>query len=473
MSEQKSAERGTFGRMGFILAAAGSAIGLGNIWKFPYIAYANDGGSFVLIYLAAILLVGAPIMLAETLIGRRTQQSPVGAFLRLAIEEKVPGGRRWGWLGGLGVFAGLAILSYYAVVAGWVVYYFLHCLRWSFQGFSGDATSLVTEFQGFLANPGLQIGFHGLFMTITVLIVILGVKAGIERTTKFLMPVLLVILLAMVLNSMRSPGFGDAISFLFHVGPIHASGVLEALGHAFFTLSLGMGAMITYGSYVSRGQSIPRAGGVICLLDTLIALMAAVVMFSIIFSVPLAERAGTFGRSSTILFTTLPRMFYDLPAGTLIAPVFYLLVAFAALTSTISLLEVVVAYFIDVREWSRRKASLVVGAIIFLAGIPSALSVGAVGKLTHFQLPGLPEGAQGFFGTVDYLATNWLLPVGGLGIALFAGWVLSSKLTREELEEGHGGRFSLFPVWRFLVRYVCPVAILWILWEVLNGRSFA
>jgi len=292
-------------------------------------------------------------MFAEILIGRRTQQSPVGAFLSLAKTAGTS--PRWAWIGWLGILSGLTILSYYAVVAGWTVYYFGKCLVWSTTGFTEEvAATLGSDFGAFLGNGPMQILFHGLFMTATVGVVILGVKGGIERATKILMPVLLAILVLLVFASISSPGFGEAVSFLFHVGPIEADGLLEAVGHAFFTLSLGMGAMITYGSYVSRKESIPKAAATICFLDTAIALMASLIMFSIIFSVPLAERAGTFTRSSTMLFTTLPRMFYDLPMGAILSPVFYLLVAMAALTSTISLLEVVVSYFIDVRGWARR-----------------------------------------------------------------------------------------------------------------------
>ncbi|MCB1054131.1 MAG: sodium-dependent transporter [Acidobacteria bacterium] len=459
-------QRGTFGRLGFILAAAGSAIGLGNIWKFPYIAYENQGGSFVLVYLAAILLIGAPIMLAEIVIGRRTQQSPVGAFLVLA--KGVAGGKLWSLLGWLGIGSGFVILSYYSIIAGWTVYYFGRCLGWAMNGFTAaDAANLGSSFGSFLANPEMQLTFHALFMVATVGVVMMGVKAGIERTTFILMPILAVILVILVVNSFRSPGFGEAIHFLFHIGPISASGVLEAVGHSFFTLSLGMGAMITYGSYVSRKDSIPKAGLTICFLDTLIALMASTIMFSIIFAVPVAERADTFQRSATILFTTLPRMFFALPGGGVLSPVFYLLVAFAALTSTISLLEVVVSYFIDRRGWGRKKAAFIVGAGIYLFGVPSALSLGYSEALGRVAI----GSREGFFTVVDYLASNWMLPIGGLGISIFTGWFLAGRIAREELEEGHGP-FPLFAVWRFLLRFVCPLAILWIIVFVLRGGAF-
>lgn len=461
-------ERSHFTKVGFILAAAGSAVGLGNIWKFPFITYVNEGGSFVLVYLAAIVLIGAPIMIAEILIGRRTQKTPVSAFL--ALRSSALGGGAWALLGGLGVTTGFLLLSYYSVVAGWTVYYFGKCLGWSLSGFTPEiADGLGPSFGAFASDPGLQIGFHALFMAVTVGVVMAGVRRGIERVTKVLMPVLFLLLVVLCVAATQSPGFGEAMRFLFHVGPIDRAGLLEAVGHSFFTLSLGMGAMITYGSYVKEHANIRRDAMVICFLDTLIAMMACIVMFSIIFGVPAAERADTFSKSAAILFTTLPRMFYELPGGAVFAPLFYLLVAFGALTSTISLLEVVASYFIDQRGWTRRKASLVVGTSIFGAGILAALSLGAHAGLSSWA----PFGARnaGVFSSVDYLVSNWLLPVGGFFTAVYAGWFLSSALTRRELEKG-AGPFRLHRFWKFLLRVLCPVAIAWILFAVIQGKVF-
>lgn len=462
-----SSERGRFGQLGFIFAAVGSAIGLGNIWKFPYITYANDGGSFVLVYLLAIALIGLPIMMAELIIGRRTRQSPIGAFIKAA--KNTVGGRAWGAVGALGVTGSFILLSYYALIAGWTVYYFGQCLSWSVRGFD-EGEALGEAFGGFLANGPLQIGFHALFMLVTVGVVTLGVREGIEKVTKALMPVLGAILLLLVVNSFWSPGFGEAMRFLFHVGPISADALLEAVGHAFFTLSVGMGAMLTYGSYMTSKQSIPKSAAAISLLDTLIAIMACIVMFSIIFSVDAAERATTFGKSATILFTTLPRMFYEMPLGVVLAPMFYLLIAFAALTSTISLLETVASNLIDRRGYSRRKASLVTGGAIFAFGIPSALSLGASGALSSFAPFG--ERTAGFFETMDYTVSNWILPLGGLLMAVFVGWFLSSRISRDELARGDRDP-RWFPIWQVLLRFACPIAILWIIWTVIGGRSFA
>lgn len=460
-------QRPAFSHVGFIIAAAGSAIGLGNIWKFPYITYANEGGSFVLVYLAAVVLIGAPVMMGEIVIGRRTAKSPVPAFLELA--KGVAGGRLWALLGFVGVLTGFVILSFYSVVAGWTVYYFGKCVSWAVTGFTPEIASTLGErFGTFLGNPVYQIGFHVFFMVLTMGVVLVGVRDGIERVTKLLMPVLFAILVILCVAAAFSPGFGEAMRFLFHVSEIDRDAVLEAVGQAFFSLSLGMGALITYGSYTSRTQSIRRDAAMICALDTVIAIMAAVVMFSIIFAVPEAQRAETFTESAAILFTTLPRMLFALPAGALLAPLFYLLVAFAALTSTISLLEVVVAYFIDHRGWSRKLATGVVGAIMIVTGTFAALSLGASQALSSFELF---EGNPGVFGSLDYLATNWLLPMGGFFMALYVGWFLSERLTRDEMETG-GGPFPLFGLWRFLLRVVCPVAIGWIILSVIQGKAF-
>lgn len=461
--EKPEDTRGQFGHLGFVLAAAGSAVGLGNIWKFPYITYENQGGSFVLIYLLSVLLVGAPIMIAEITIGRSTQKSPVGAFLKL-------GHPAWSTVGWLGISTGFVILSYYCVVAGWTVHYFLKCLSWSFQGFTQtDAVTLGDQFSNFTANGKLQILYHGIFMGFTVGVVVFGVQKGIERATKTLMPILFVILLVLLVNSARTPGFREAIAFLFKPSSIGPDGVLEAVGHSFFTLSLGMGAMITYGSYMSKKESVPKSAITVCALDTIIALMACVIMFSIIFSVPAQERAAQFSESLAILFTTLPKMFYNLPGGAVLSPIFYTLVAFAALTSTISLLEVVTSFFIDQLNWPRKVATLLVGSLIFSFGILSALSQGSIGWLSGWTPLG--DKSTGVFDTLDYLASNWFLPLGGLFIAIFVGWFLAGSFTRKETEDGHGS-FSLHDLWRVTLRFACPAAIGWVIYAVILGKKF-
>ncbi len=460
--------RSLFGRAGFIAAAVGSAIGLGNIWKFPYITYANEGGSFVLVYLAAVVMVGAPLLLAEFLLGRHTGRNPFGAFV--AITKDRPGGRLWSAFGFLPVITISLVGGYYYLVAGWTLYYCIRCVGWALSGFDLTPTEVSASFNTFLANGPLQIGVHLSFTVITGAIVLLGVKSGIERVTKIVMPLLGGLLLLLAIAAIPTPGFSEALRFLFHIGPLSADALLEAVGHSFFTLGVGMGILITYSSYMSKKQSIVRSGLLVCVLDTLVGLVACIVMFSIIFGVPEAERATAFSKSATIMFTTLPHMLFAFPLGQLLAPLFYFLVAFAALTSTISGLEMLVSVASDELGWSRTRAVLVISLVFVAIAIPTALSVGAHEGLSNWQPFG--ELSRGVFDTFDYTVSNWLLPITGLGLSLVLGWVVLQPKLREEFEIGHG-QFKTFPIWQFLIRVVSPIAILWILWEVIGGRSFA
>jgi len=454
------------GRLGFILAAAGSAIGLGNLWKFPYMAYENQGGAFVLIYIVAVLAVGIPIMMAEILLGRRYQKSPVGAFLR-AGADKV-GGKLWAGVGFLGVTAGFVILSYYSVVAGWTIHYILMAIAGKLGELARQPELLQNHFVNeFLQNSRLQITYHLVFMALTTAAVYFGVKRGIERVARYLMPILFGILFFLLIYSATTPGFGRAIGFLFQANfaAVDRYGFLEAMGQAFFSLSLGMGAMLTYGSYMNRSGSIPKSTLQISALDTLIGLVACVIMFSIIFSFDMEIQ-----KSSSILFTTLPTVLVQLPGGNWVNGLFYLLIAFAALTSTISLLEVVSSFAIDELKWSRRRATLTMGSSIAVFGILNALSNGASAPLSTFNPLGRSSTA-GVFGTLDFLAANWFLPVGGLLIALFVGWFLGRRDAREELEAGHGVMTG-FGVWRFLIRFVAPIAVAAIIVSVILGYEY-
>jgi len=442
------------GQIGFILAAAGSAVGLGNLWKFPYITYENHGGAFVLVYLAAVLLVGLPIMIAEILLGRRSQLSPVGAFRKLAAGHR--GARWWPAVGFLGVSAGFIILSYYSVVAGWTLRYIQLAISGKLGAMAADPQAMQHFFGSvYLADGWQQIAGHGLFMLLTVGAVFFGVKEGIELVARLLMPMLFLILLALAVYAATTSGFGRAMGFLFRpdFSELTGRGILEALGQAFFSLSLGMGAMLTYGSYMSRRSSILESALEVCIMDTVVGVLAAVIMFSIIFTfdMPVTASAG-------ILFTTLPTVFYQLPGGALITTFFYVLVAFAALTSTISLMEVVSSYAIDELGWGRRKATVAMGLAVFAFGCLSAVSLGANKALSSINVFG-KESAVGLFGTLDFLSANWLLPVGGLLIAMFAGWALPRRDTLDELETGHGRLGRLFGGWRVLIRFVAPLAV--------------
>ena len=458
----KTDQRGQWsGKLGFILAAAGSAIGLGNLWKFPYITHHNEGGAFVLIYIGAVIVVGVPIMMAEVLMGRRAQRDPVGTFKLLGAGR--PGGKAWSLVGFVGVTAGFIILSYYSVVAGWTLHYIFLAVKGQLGEMARQPEVLQNHFlNNFLASGGQQISYHLAFMSLTIGSVYFGVKGGIERVARVLMPTLFAILLFLLIYAMTTPGFREAMGFLFrpNFGDLDTSAILEALGQAFFSLSLGMGAMLTYGSYMQKQTSIPRSVVQICALDSMIGIVACVIMFSIIFTFDLEIT-----QSATILFTTLPTVLVKLPAGNLVTGLFFLLVAFAALTSTISLMEVVSSYAIDELKWPRRRATLTMGGAIALFGVLNALSLGSNSWLSGVN-PFGKESSVGLFATLDYLAANWLLPVGGFLIAIFVGWFLNRKDPRAELEQGHGEMAS-FPMLLTALRFVAPLAVGAIIFSVI------
>ena len=453
--------------MGFILAATGSAIGLGNLWKFPFITWENNGGAFVLVYLVCIAAVGLPIMMAELLIGRKGQKGVVGA-----LKDVV--GPAWGWLGLWGVLCGFVLLSYYTVIAGWSLYYFAKSSSWMISGFPADA-NMGDLFGAQSGNGALQLGISLAFSIATVSIVYFGVQKGIERIAKLFLPVLFGILVLLFVSALGMSGSGDALRFIFrpNFSELDRASVLEALGHSFFTLSLGMGAMVTYGSYISKSQSIVKASAIIVALDTLIALIATVVMFSVIFSVPGMDQQVSGTGTVGMLFISLPELFFtEVPFGRVLGPLFYILVALAALTSTMSLLEVVASYVIDNHGIARQKATLMCGGTIFLFTILAAVSFGAVPAITNLQLGGALGdmffgGKAGWFGMADHFVSNWMLPTGGLGITLAAGWVVSREITQSELVDGTQPRWFSYGAWRFFMRFVAPVAVAAILIAVM------
>lgn len=427
---QKNRVRGSWsGLAGFVLSAMGSAVGLGNVWRFPYITGQYGGGAFVIVYIGCVLLVGIPIMLAEFLIGRKTERNPVGAFRALRP------GSLWVGAGWLGVVSGFVILSYYSVVGGWVLHYISLSLRSNFA--SGKPDEIAALFSALESNPLLQIFWHSLFMLLTIAIVARGVYGGIERGNKIMMPLLFLLLCGLLVYSLQTQGARAGIDFLIYprwgeIGPI---GVLEALGQALFSLSLGMGAMITYGSYIGKETNLVRSAFYVAGGDTLIAFLAGFVVFPLVFTFRLEPAAGP-----GLIFNTLPVAFGQLPGGQVVAMAFFFLLGFAALSSSISLLEVVTAYFIDEQGLSRTQASWIFGGIILLLGIPSALK----GQ---------------FLGFMDGIATNYLLPLGAFLIALFTGWALADKERRQEFERGEIRSFPYLG-WSFLLRFISPVAVL-------------
>ena len=454
-----SSDRGQWSsRFGFILAAAGSAIGLGNIWRFPYSAGEGGGGIFVLLYLFFVIAIGIPVQFAELSVGRTTKRNPVGAFKALAPKSF------WPIVGGLGVLTGFGILAFYSVIAGWTVGYL-------YQGISGGLASITTGeqsvslFTDITTDPLIAIGLTAVFLILTVLVVRGGVAGGIERIAKVLMPVLFVLLVVLAITAMTLPGGMDGVSYLFapDFSELNLSVVMSALGQALFSLSLGMGAMITYGSYFPDDANLWQSGVFVGICDTVIAILAGLIIFPALFSQGMDPQGGP-----GLVFITLPTIFSAMPAGQIVGTAFYFLLAIAALTSTISLLEVVVCYFVDERGWSRTMAAWVLGGVCLVLAIPSALSQGAVPAL----------GANGIFGAWDFLTLNnniwgnYSLSIGAIMICLFVGWKWGIPKAMEALELGNHP-MPATSLWGFLVKFVCPIAVFIVLiFIIVSGEYF-
>lgn len=439
-----TAEREQWGsRLGFVLAAAGSAIGLGNIWRFPFKTGENGGAAFVVVYLICIAFICVPYLFAELALGRNSQKNPVGAIS--AIRKNTP----WTLVGGLCVLTGVFILSYYGVVAGWAFGYI-------FKGFIAPAVESSTYFSSFIADTTTVLPLFALFMLLTILVVYGGVEQGIERWAKVLMPILLVLMFVVIIRAVTLPGAGAGLDFYLNpdFSKINGTVVLEALGQAFFSLSLGMGAMITYGSYLPKRENLLISGGYVALFDTAIALLAGLMIFPAVFAMGQDPSEG-----AALVFVVLPNVFDAMPLGTLIGAVFFILLSIAALTSTVSLLEVVVSYFVDETSWSRKKSVWLVGGFTFLVGLPSALSQGGSDLLTN-QISLF--GQTGFLNIMDYIWGNLALALGALLLSIFVAWVWGTREAVAELQQGDDeGLFtgSLVSVWTFFLKFVCPVVI--------------
>ena len=445
-------------RFAFVLAAAGSAIGLGNIWRFPVSVSEGGGGAFLLVYLLCVVVVALPVMLAEMVVGRAGEKNPVGALQHLRP------GTRWYYVGMLGVLTGVIILSFYRVIAGWTVYYFVQS---AIGKFTPD-TDTAAVFEHMASNAGIELVFHAIFMVATILVVAAGVKRGIERTIKILMPMFFVLLVVLMIRAVSLPGAAEGLTFYLRPDFSQLTGVvwLGALGQAFFSLSLGMGVMITYGSYLAKRENLPSSAGMVAGADTLIAVLAGLIIFPAIFFAGMAEvRAGP-----ALVFIALPQVFAEMPwapwGGILFGSAFFLLLAVAALTSAISLLEVVVAHMVDDWGWARKKAAWLVGVGIYLVGIPSALSFGAVGYFSD-----LPVIGGSFLGLMDGIA-EYTLILGGLGLAVFVGWIWGLKHALDEIRHGTP-EFKLAALWSPLLRFVAPIAIAVILTTQIYSQFFA
>jgi NSS family neurotransmitter:Na+ symporter len=436
-------------RLAFILAASGSAVGLGNIWKFPYIAGENGGGAFVLIYLVCIAVIGIPIMMAEVMLGRRGRQSPINTMKTLAAEENAS--PHWKWLGWAGVLAGFLILSYYSVIAGWALAYVFRTGSGVFTGLTADGVQAI--FTRLTGSPESLLAWHTIFMIMTMVIVARGVRSGLEKAVKLLMPALFVLLFVLVGYAWNSGSFQEGLDFLFQpdFSRISANGILIAMGHAFFTLSLGMGAIMVYGSYLPGNASIAKTSIAVSLMDTLVALLAGMAIFPIVFANGLEPGAGP-----GLIFQTLPIAFGHMEYGAFFGMLFFLLLVFAAWTSAISLIEPAVAWLVENRGMTRIFASVVAGVATWLFGLLTVLSFNLwseVKLLSRFEV----FRDSTIFDLLDYLTANIMLPLGGLLIAVFAAWKMSRASSMDEL--AMGDRF-FYPLWRFLVRYITPIAVM-------------
>ncbi|HEY9149264.1 MAG TPA: sodium-dependent transporter [Gammaproteobacteria bacterium] len=448
MAERRSSIHGQWSsKFVFILAATGSAVGLGNIWKFPYITGDNGGGAFVLVYLLCILLIGTPIMMAEVMLGRRGRQSPINTMATLAREAGAS--PYWRWIGWMGVVAGFLILSYYSVIAGWALAYVFRAAGGAFTGVGGEEVQGM--FTRLVSDPERLLAWHTLFMVMTTVVVARGVRGGLEKAVRILMPLLFAILVILVGYAMNTGHFEQGLQFLFRAdfGKLSADGVLVAMGHAFFTLSLGMGAIMVYGSYLPERASIAGTTLTIALLDTLVAMLAAVAIFPIVFANGLEPGAGP-----GLIFQTMPIAFGQMPGGILFGTLFFMLLVFAAWTSAISLIEPAVAWLVENHGYRRMTAAMLVGGLSWCLGLLTVFSFNLLQNFMPLGFLGVHD--KTFFALFDYLTANIMLPLGGLLIALFAGWALKREDSVDELRLGDG---LLYRGWYFLIRYFTPLAV--------------
>lgn len=440
-------------RMAFILAVTGSAVGLGNIWKFPYVAGANGGGAFVLVYLICVFVVGLPIMMSEVLIGRRGRRNPVATMTLLGEEEG--SSRKWRLVGVMGVVGGILILSYYSVIAGWSLSYIGRSVTGSFTGM--DAAGISGLFGSMVGSWWTVAGWHTLFMMLTVFVVAKGVERGLERAVRFMVPGLLILMFVLLGYSMTTGYFQQGLAFLFRpdFAALTPNAVLAAMGQAFFSLSVGMGSVMAYGAYLPEDTSITNASATVVTADTFIALLAGLAIFPIVFANGLSPGAGP-----GLVFETLPLAFGNMTGGVVFATVFFTLLSFAAWTSAIGLMEPAVAWLVESFRVSRGAAAIIIGGVIWAVGFATVLSFNVLADVGFL--------AGTLFDNLDFLTSNIMLPLGGLLITVFAGWIMCANSTSEEL----GGANGLYRVWRFLARFVAPVAVVLVFLNAVGILSF-
>ncbi len=443
MSRRQSLHGQWSSRLAFILAAMGAAVGLGSIWRFPYMAGTNGGGAFVLIYLGCVFAIGLPVFMAEAMLGRRGRRNPIKS-MRLLSEEEA-GHSSWQVIGWLGVFAGMLILSYYSVIAGWTFNFTVDTLRGTFTG--AEPAAVIAYFAELTANPWKLVFWHTVFMALTVYVVGRGVEQGLEKGVKVVMPVLFLVLLALVLYSMTTARFMDGVHYLFQAdfSRVTPHTVLDAMGQAFFSLSIGMGAIMAYGAYLPDDSSIPETSFTVVLAVTVVALLAGLVVFPSL----LLHGLDPASIGPGLTFVSLSVMFGDMPGGMVFGTVFFLLLVFAAWSSSIGLIEPAVARLVEKYGMPRPRAALLIGLAVWALGLLTVSSFNVLSGV-HFL-------AGSVFHNLDYLAANILLPLGGLLIAVFAGWIMCRSSAVEELEMGTGFRYAL---WLFLTRWFTPVAMI-------------
>ena len=435
---------------GFVLAAVGSAVGLGNIWKFPYMVGESGGSAFVIAYLFCIALVGFPVLVAEWLIGRRGQKNPINTFADVAASEGKS--RSWGIIGATGILGGFLILSFYSVIGGWALNYITKIGTGSFVGQDSDAVGAT--FDAMLASAGTLTIWHTVFMVITALIVGIGVTRGIETTAKVLMPLLGLILFIIVGYNVMNGGFGEAVAYLFtpDLSKLTGAVMLAALGHAFFTLSIGMGIMVAYGSYLGREVNLLKTARTVVILDTVIALAAGLAIFPIIFSNGLDPASGP-----GLIFVSLPIAFGSMTAGTIIGTLFFLLITFAALTSSISLLEPTVEFLEERTSMNRTVSTIVASTVIWLLGIAALLSFNL---WSDFTIMG-----NGIFDALDKVTSKFLLPLTGLAGIIFFAWKMDQRTIQQELGLSNG----TWQIWQVIAKFVAPIAIVVVFIATLMG----
>lgn len=438
-------------RFVFLMAAIGSAVGLGNVWRFPFITGENGGGAFILIYLVTTAAIALPILIAEIMLGRMGGKSPINSLITIVRKHKKSS--LWVLMTWGGTLGGFFVLSYYSVIGGWALKYTTLAVSDTFAGIDGDGSGQV--FGDFIADGPALIFWHTLFMVINIGIIVGGLRKGIERAVVFLMPLLFLLLVGLVIYAASTPGFTAATDFLFtfDFSKVTPNTFLLAIGQGFFSVSVALGAMMAYGAYLDKDVSIPSSAFIIAIADTGVAILAGLAIFPLVFSFALEPSAGP-----GLVFVTVPVAFGQMEAGLWVGSMFFLLLSVAAITSAISLLEPAVGYMEEATRYSRRTMALAVGGLCWFVGLASAFSFNDWSAFYPLAMIGLLDGKT-VFDVLDFVATSWVQPGVGIMMAVFVGWVLSRETVMEALNMS-GAAPVWFGIWYFLVRVVCPLAVL-------------